>query len=139
MVRADIHVSINGRDEVNMKVCITASGSEWNSQIDARFGRCQVFDIVDLETGEIESVPNPNIETSGGAGIQSAQLVASRGVKAVITGHVGPNAFGVLNAAGVEIFIGSAGTVKDAAEAYRSGKLQRAQAEDARSKLVSGQ
>ena len=137
-MRADIHVSINRRKEVRMKVCITASGAELGSQVDPRFGRCQTFVIFDLESGAIEAVSNPNIETSGGAGIQSAQLVASKGVTAVITGHVGPNAFGVLNAAGVEIFIGSAGTVKDAAEAYRSGKLQRAQAEDARSKPVPG-
>jgi len=60
----------------------------------------------------------------GGAGIQSAQLVASKQVKAVVTGNVGPNAFQTLQAAGVEVFTGASGTVKEVIEKYKRGEFK---------------
>jgi predicted Fe-Mo cluster-binding NifX family protein len=41
---------------------------------------------------EFEVIENPNLVASGGAGIQSAQLLANKGVKVVLTDNVGPNA-----------------------------------------------
>ena len=41
----------------------------------------------------------------GGAGIQSAQLMADRGVKTVLTGNCGPNAHQTLSAADIEVLI----------------------------------
>ena len=79
-----------------MKICITSEGNTLGSKVDCRFGRCQYFIIVDTETFEFEVIKNPNLESMGGAGIQSAQLVASKRVKAVLTGNVGPNAFQTL-------------------------------------------
>ncbi len=46
------------------------------------------------------------------------------GVGAVVTGDVGPNAFRVLAAGGVRMFVGSRGTVESAMESYRSGGLR---------------
>ncbi|OGC22843.1 dinitrogenase iron-molybdenum cofactor biosynthesis protein [candidate division WOR-1 bacterium RIFOXYB2_FULL_42_35] len=107
-----------------MKVCITASGNNLDSVIDPRFGRCQNFIIVDPETLEFKSIPNPNIDSSGGAGIQSGQLVASEGAKAILTGNVGPNAFQTLSSLGLKVFTGVSGTVKEALELYKEGKLK---------------
>jgi predicted Fe-Mo cluster-binding NifX family protein len=122
-----------------MKVCVTALGPKEGSEVDPRFGRCQFFVFFDLHTREVESIPNPNIGSSGGAGIQSAQLVASKGAAIVVTGHVGPNAFKTLNAAGVSIFTGATGTVQEAVAAYEAGKLARAVAPDSTSKSGMGQ
>ena len=108
------------------KICITSEGKTLDSNVDPRFGRCQFFLFVDTNTMEFEADENPSIQAMGGAGVQSAQLVSSKGVKAVITGNVGPNAFQTLNAAGLEIFIGASGTVKKAIEDYKNGKLQAA-------------
>ena len=121
-----------------MKVCVTALGSKEDSEVDPRFGRCQFFVFFNLHTREVEGVANPNIESSGGAGIQSAQMVASKGAAVVLTGHVGPNAFKTLSAAGVTIFTGAVGTVKDAVDAYEAGKLARAVAPDSASKSGMG-
>ena len=99
-----------------MRICITSEGKTLDSKVDSRFGRCQYFIIADTETLEFEAVENPNIESMGGAGIQSAQLVVSKQVKAVLTGNVGPNAFQTLQAAGVDIFTEASGSVKDASE-----------------------
>lgn len=81
-----------------MKVCVTATAPGLDAYVDPRFGRCQCFTIVDLDTMEFESVENPNITALGGAGIQSAQLVANRGAGVVLTGNVGPNAFNTFTA-----------------------------------------
>ena len=107
-----------------MKICITSEGGNLDSKVDPRFGRCQNFIIADSDTLEFEAIGNPNIESMGGAGIQSAQLVASKQVKAVVTGNVGPNAFQTLQAAGIEVFTGASGTVKEAIEKYKKGEFK---------------
>ncbi|MBW2237858.1 MAG: NifB/NifX family molybdenum-iron cluster-binding protein, partial [Deltaproteobacteria bacterium] len=53
----------------------------------------------------------------------SAQFVISKGAKAVITGNCGPNAVKTLSAAGVTVFLGITGTIKEAVEKYKSGNL----------------
>jgi len=107
-----------------MKICVTSEGGNLDSKVDPRFGRCQHFIIVDTDSLEFEAVRNPNIESTGGAGIQSAQLVSSKQVKAVVTGNVGPNAFQTLQAAGIEIFTGASGTIKEAIEKYKRGEFK---------------
>ena len=59
----------------------------------------------------------------GGAGIQSAQFVSSLGAKAVITGNCGPNAVKTLNAAGIELYAGQTGTVREAVDNFKKGLL----------------
>jgi predicted Fe-Mo cluster-binding NifX family protein len=108
------------------KICITSEGKTLDSNVDPRFGRCQYFTFVHTDTLEFEVVDNPSLQAMGGAGVQSAQLVSSKGAKVVVTGNVGPNAFQTLNAAGIEIFTGASGTIKNAIEEYKKGKLQSA-------------
>ena len=109
-----------------MKICVSASASDLDAQVDPRFGRCPYFVIVDSETMEFEAIPNTAAGAVGGAGIQAAQTVASKGVKAVVTGNVGPNAFQALSTAGINIVVGAFGTVREAVEAYKRGELKEA-------------
>jgi predicted Fe-Mo cluster-binding NifX family protein len=108
--------------------------------MDPRFGRCDYFVIVDGDTMEVEAVENPNVMASGGAGIQSAQLVAEKGAEVVLTGHCGPNAFQTLGAAGIPVCVGASGTVGHAVELYKKGELSPAGAPNAASKsgVVTG-
>lgn len=110
-----------------MKIAVSSMGKTLESDIDPRFGRCKFFLVIDTESKEFEVFPNESSEAIGGAGIQAAQFVADIGVKVVLTGNVGPNAFDTLNAAGIEILTGIEGTVKEAIERYNEGELNRAQ------------
>jgi len=108
-----------------MKICVTSTGPNMDASVDPRFGRCQYFVFVDSETMEHEAVPNPGIGASSGAGIQAAQIVADKGAGVVITGQVGPNAIQTLDAADISILTGASGTVSNAIEQYKSGRLQQ--------------
>ncbi|MFH1283479.1 MAG: NifB/NifX family molybdenum-iron cluster-binding protein [bacterium] len=120
-----------------MKLCITSEGNNLDSRVDLRFGRCQYFIIVDIASLDFEAIQNPNIEATGGAGIQSAEFLAEKQVKAVVTGNVGPNAFRTLIVAGIDIFICASGSVKEVLERYKKGALESAQAPNVNSKFGS--
>ena len=108
---------------MDMKIAVSSSGKDLDSQVDPRFGRCAYFVIMETDDMGFEAFNNENIALGGGAGIQSAQFVASKGAKAVITGNVGPNAVQTLSAAGVEVFVGQSGTVREAIERYTKGEI----------------
>ncbi|MBN1472537.1 MAG: NifB/NifX family molybdenum-iron cluster-binding protein [Syntrophaceae bacterium] len=115
-----------------MKIALTTSGDDLNAPLDSRFGRAPKFLIYDMETNTFDLVDNAqNLNAAQGAGIQSAQNVAQLGVKAVITGHCGPNAFRVLQAAKIKIYNTTAvATLAEAIEQYRQGKLTDASSAD---------
>lgn len=106
-----------------MKVAISVQGSDLSAAVDPRFGRARGFLLVDSETGEFEYLDNPNVDAAGGAGIQTSQMVVDRGAEAVITGNIGPNAYRVLESAGVRVFTGAGGTAEAALGEFKSGKL----------------
>lgn len=109
-----------------MKVAVSSTGGSLDSVVDPRFGRCGVFLVVDTETMKHQAVPNSSIGAAHGAGIGAAQAVAQLGVKAVITGQVGPNAHMALSQAGITIYTGASGTVESAVNQFKSGALRTA-------------
>jgi predicted Fe-Mo cluster-binding NifX family protein len=106
-----------------MKIAVTASQPDLDSQVDPRFGRCLYFLVVDPETLQCQTIDNSN-SMGGGAGVSTAQSVIKEGVRAVLTGNCGPNAHQVLSAAGIEVITGVSGKIKQAVQDYQSGKLQ---------------
>lgn len=110
-----------------MKIAITSSGNELDSQIDLRFGRAAGFIIYDTETEEFNYIDNQqNLNAMQGAGIQAAQNVVNKNIDAVITGNCGPKAFATLSAAEVKIYIGAEGSIKDAIDKFKNNELQEA-------------
>jgi predicted Fe-Mo cluster-binding NifX family protein len=114
-----------------MIIAVSASGISLDAQVDARFGRAPHFIVVDSETGAFEAHENTqNLNAAQGAGIQSAETVCRLGAQVVITGHCGPKAFRVLNAAAIKVVVGEEGSVQSALEAFRAGKLTPSEAPD---------
>lgn len=107
-----------------MKVAVSAIGADLDAPVDIRFGRCQHFIVVDSDTLEFEAIENPNIGLMSRAGIKSGQMMADRGVQAILTGNIGPNAFQTLSAAGIQVIAGVNGTVREAIRRFNSGQLQ---------------
>jgi len=89
-----------------MKICLSSTGNNLDSPVDPRFGRAQYFLIVDSESLQFEAIPNQGMGMARGAGIAAAQMIASSGTQAIITGNMGPNAFMALQGSGIKIFGG---------------------------------
>ena len=106
-----------------MKVAASAMGKDLDSEIDPRFGRCANFLIVETDDMSFEAFENENAALGGGAGIQSAQFIASKGVEALITGRCGPNAVQALTSAGIKLYVGQAGSIKDAVKRFTKGEI----------------
>jgi len=114
-----------------MKIAICVTGSNLQSMISAVFGRCPSFLLVDSQdkTKKFEVLNNPALEAGRGAGVAASQTLASHGVKAVICGGVGPNAFSVLQSAGVTFYLASLDlTAEEAVSQFQKGTLKKVSA-----------
>jgi predicted Fe-Mo cluster-binding NifX family protein len=84
---------------------------------------------VDTETNEVSVFPNTS-EHMGGIGLPP-ELIAKKGVHVMLCSGLGPRAIQMFEQFGIEVFVGASGTVKDAINAWKSGKLQLATDENA--------
>jgi len=107
-----------------MKIAVTSQGKDLDSKVDPRFGRAAYILIVDISDEKVEVLDNSeNVNAFKGAGIQAAAMVGDSGADVLLTGFCGPNAFKMLAAAGVKVANDASGTVKDALEAFKKGKV----------------
>ena len=111
-----------------MRIVVTAQGPGLDSPADPRFGRARYLVLIDTDTDEHSAVDNElNLNAPQGAGIQTGKKVVDLRAQAVLTGHVGPKAFSVLDAGGVAIHTGVSGTVRQALEQFEAGTLHKTQ------------
>lgn len=106
-----------------MRIVVTSNGRDLDAPASSVFGRCPFYLFVDTDTMQCQAVDNPALSAAGGAGIQAAQLIIEQGAQAVLTGNVGPNAYNVFRAANVPVYLIGEGTVREAIEAYKAGRL----------------
>jgi predicted Fe-Mo cluster-binding NifX family protein/ferredoxin len=109
-----------------MKIAVTSTGPSLDDNVEARFGRCPYFLIIDTDTMDYEALENPNIALGGGAGIQSAQLISEKGVTTILTGNCGPNAFNVFGKVGIQVVVGISGPVRNGVEQFKAGVFSSA-------------
>ncbi len=108
-----------------MKIAISSTGKNLESEIDARFGRCPYFLIVEIddkETKNVKAIENTAAGQMGGAGITAAEIVANEKVSAVITANLGPRAFSVFEQFEIKIYQGQ-GKIKDVIQKFIKGEL----------------
>ncbi len=116
---------------VPVHVVVTSQGPTLDAPADPRFGRARYLILVDTDSGSCSSVDNEiNLNAPQGAGIQTGKKVVELKAQAVVTGHVGPKAFAVLNAGGIAIYTGASGTVRQVIEQFKSGVLRPVQGAD---------
>lgn len=108
-----------------MKIIVSATGKTLDSQLDLKFGRANIFILIDTATMDFEALDNVGAMASGGAGISAAQMVIDKGATAVLTGNVGPNAMNVLKTADIGIYKGSAISIKENVEQLKKGLLEK--------------
>ena len=110
-----------------MKVAVSARGTTPDSDIDERLGRAYWLMIYETKKNSWQAINNEAGRNAlNGAGQQTANLLIEQGVEAVLTGEIGPRAFRLLNSAGVDIYLGAAGTVMDTLVAWHDGHLVKA-------------
>jgi len=111
-----------------MKIAISACGDSLTAKAHAQFGRCDYFVIVDTDTDETRAVKNKSADAATGAGTACAQELFSAKVTAVVTGMVGPNAYEVLKAAGVAMYLAPSGlSVLEVLNKFKAGSLPEMQ------------
>ena len=109
-----------------MRIAISSTGQTLESAVEARFGRCPYFLIINPATLEFEAIANENADQGGGAGLQSAQRIADKKVSVVLTGSCGPYALKVFESAGIQVITGVSGSVSKAVQQYTDGVLNPA-------------
>ena len=121
-----------------MKLAVSSTGPDLDDTVDALFGRCPYFLIVDPATMETEALLNPNAELGGGAGIQSAKLLTDKGVSVVLTGSCGPNAIQVLEESEIRVVTGVSGSVRQVVHQFTDGSIKTNAAARAADRFARG-
>jgi predicted Fe-Mo cluster-binding NifX family protein len=100
-----------------------------NDMVSPHFGRAPTFTVFDIETKEVEVLPNTS-EHMGGVKL-APEIVAEADAKIMLCSGLGPRAVQMFRQFGIEVFIGAAGTAKDMISAWKAGLLQKATEENA--------
>ncbi len=113
-----------------MKVCVPSSGQGgFDDTVSEHFGRAPTFTVVDTESGNVNVVNNSS-EHMGGTG-KPPEQIAQTGAKVLVCSGLGPRAISMLESFGIEVYVGASGSVRQAMDLWRAGKLQRASDENA--------
>ena len=114
-------------EEGTMRICVPSAGpGGLDDFVGEHFGRVPTYTIYDTETGEVEIFPNES-EHMGGVGLPAEHL-AQAGVDLVICSGLGRRAIDLFSQNGIEVVTGATGTVREAIEAWQSGRLSGAEA-----------
>jgi len=108
-----------------MIIMITSQGATLKSKPNQIFGRSLMFIKYDTENDKWEAFMNPGVNEPGGASIAASQFVIDQQSSAVISGNFGPNAFRLLEAAGIQMwtFDPSCVSIEDVVNAYKKNQL----------------
>jgi len=111
-----------------MIVAITSHGQDGLAAVDSRFNRAEYVAIYDQRRDAWSYLSNGNsLEQRLGFGTELAQVLIGRGIEALITGHIGPKAFRMLDSNNIAIYsVGEmSGSVQQALALFQFGKLAR--------------
>lgn len=109
-----------------MKIAICAQSDHEEAQASTRYARSDCFAIYDTDTHAYDFLENEAKRESSGAGNKATKILGEKGVQVLLAPKVGPKAFDMLDAFGIEVFhYVSPETVNDALKAYLEGRLSK--------------
>ena len=112
-----------------MKICIPTVGNNGlDDTIGEHFGRVPTYTIINLDNDEVKVIPNTSQHT-GGIGYPP-EIMAKEGVNVMVCRGLGRRAISMFEEFGIDVYIGANGTVKDAIEDFKQGRLQKASESD---------
>ena len=105
----------------------TANPGGMDASLDAHFGHCDLYTVVEIEDGKVKDVRTlPNVPHQQGGCMAPVNHLAQNGVQVLIAGGMGMRPLMGFNQAGIEVFFGGQATgVSEAVEALLKGELQR--------------
>lgn len=110
-----------------MKLAVTSQGPDLDSLIYVRFDMTRYFVVFDSNSGEFTARDNSaNRGCSQDAAHQAAKMVMNMGVDAVVTCTIGHRALAVFQGGDIEVYVCATGSVRDAVEQFRAGRLRSA-------------
>lgn len=113
-----------------MKICVPTSGhGGYDDTVSEHFGRAPTYTIVDVESGKVSVIQNRS-EHMGGSG-KPPEQIAQTGAQVLVCSGLGPRAIGMFESYGIEVYVGAYGSVRQAVDLWRAGKLQMASDENA--------
>lgn len=111
------------RKRGTMKLCIpTVRGNEADAVICDHFGNAPEFTLYDQQTQRYETIKNPRTEHEHGQ-CRPMELLANRGIAAMICKGMGRNAAAAVERIGIKVFTTQGATVREAMDEFLSGRL----------------
>ena len=115
----------------HMRICIPSMGDKGIEEaVGEHFGRVPTYTIFDTETKNVEVIKNVSVHMGGGT-INPPELIKKNNADIMVCGGLGRKAIQLFEQAGIMVYVGASGTVKDAIDAYTEGKLTPATDETA--------
>lgn len=107
-----------------MRLCIpTGTGEGLTAPLFGHFGSAPYFHLVDVETGAIETLDNAGRVHEHGM-CRPMDGLEDKAIDAVIVRGIGRNAFERIRAAGAEVYLSEAASVRDVLDEARAGTLR---------------
>jgi predicted outer membrane repeat protein len=106
-----------------MKIVIPVNENNTDTAVCASFGRAPYFLFSDLTSKQTYFVQNTAATSTGGAGIQAAQIVIDNGADVLLTPRCGEKAANVLLAADIKLYKTVSDNADDNIKAFEAGNL----------------
>jgi pyruvate formate lyase activating enzyme len=103
-----------------MKVLIATQGSTLDSAVAKRFGHAPHYLLIDLATMRVEAIDNQEHDDTHAIVPQAAK----DGVKVLITGNIGPNAFALARSLNLQVALARRMSAKEALKSLQKGELE---------------
>jgi len=108
-----------------MKVGIPSMGEKGlDEQVGQHFGRVTHYTIVNLDTDDVNVIPNTSHHMGGT--VEPPELLKKEGVCVMLCSGLGRRAINLFEQMGIDVYVGASGKVRDAVNAYKQGNLKQA-------------